>query len=130
MTNFRIPFDLNSQGQVDTTTDPNEIAEGRIQSLIGTYPGERVMQPTYGVDLPGYLFNADIIKKTDIIAHDINVAVSTWEPSLKLIDVKPVTDINETGLVDINVEFTISNDPTFTPVQTATVLVGGLVVPN
>lgn len=128
--NFSNPFGLNSQGQINITSDPNEIAQTRIQSLIGTYPGERVMQPTYGVDLPSYLFTPDIIEDTDLIANDIQQAVATWEPSLNVIEITPVVIQADVGISDINVEFSISNDPTITPAQTATILVGGTVVNN
>lgn len=130
MTNFANPFDLTSQGTVATTSDPNAIAETRIQSLINTYPGERVMQPGYGVDLQSYLFTPDIIENTDMIANDIRQSVATWEPTLNVVSITPVATMADVGIADINVEFSITNDPTFTPVLTATVLVGGTVVNN
>lgn len=129
-TNFRVPFQLTSQGGIATTTDPNEIASERVDALIGTFPGERVMQPQYGVNLPSYLFTPDIIETTDLIANDINTQIARWEPSITLVNVTPILTQSAQGTSQVNVEFTISNDPTFTPVLTATVEVGGRVVSN
>jgi uncharacterized protein len=128
--NFVIPFALPPTGQVSVTSDPNLIAEQRVQSILGTYPGERVMQPTYGVDIPGYLFSPDIIKETDLLSSDISTQLSTWEPSITVDSITPIVTQADVGISEINVEFTLSNDPTLTPAQTATVLVGGSVVNN
>lgn len=129
-TNFKIPFQLTSQGTVATTADPNEIATDRVNSLIGTYPGERVMQPNYGVNLPMYLFTPDVVDSTDLIANEITSQLTKWEPSISLLDITPVLTQTTQGIAQINVEFTISNDPTLTPALVATVEIGGNVVPN
>lgn len=127
---FTQPFALTASGSVATTSDPNVIAETRVQSVIGTYPGERVMQPDYGVNLPGYLFSPNIINETDLLVSDISTQLNRWEPSITIDSITPVTTQSDIGLSEVNVEFTISNDPTLTPAQVATVLVGGTVVNN
>lgn len=129
-TNFKLPFQLTSQGTVAVTTDPNEIAQDRVDCLIGTYPGERVMQPNYGVNLPMYLFTPDVIDSTDLIADDINQQLTQWEPTINIENITPITTQSDQGIAQVNVEFTISNDPTLTPTLVATVEVGGNVVPN
>jgi uncharacterized protein len=127
---FAQPFALTSSGSVATTSDPNDIAEIRVQSVIGTYPGERVMEPDYGVNLPGYLFSSDVTSETDLIVSDISTQLNKWEPSITVDTITPVTVQSDIGLSQVNIEFTISNDPTLTPAQVATVLVGGTVVNN
>jgi uncharacterized protein len=129
-TNFKLPFQFTSQGTVATTIDPNEIGEDRVNALIGTYPGERVMQPSYGVNLPMYLFTPDIIESTDLLSNEISAQVQKWEPSITLLEVTPITTQSDQGIAKVNVEFTISNDPTLTPALVATVEVGGKVVNN
>ncbi len=129
-TNFKLPFQLTSQGTIATTIDPNEIGKDRVNALIGTYPGERVMQPDYGVNLPMYLFTPDIIESTDLLSNEISSQVKKWEPSITLIDIVPITTQSDQGIAQVNVEFTISNDPTLTPTLIATVEVGGNVVNN
>jgi phage baseplate assembly protein W len=130
MTNFSIPFALTPSGQVQTTSNPNQIANDRVEAVVGTYPGERVMIPDYGVDLPSFVFSPDIPAQQSILVTKIKSAINQWEPSIILENVVPVTSQSDVGIIDVNVEFTLSNDPNLTPVQIATVEVGGRVVQN
>jgi phage baseplate assembly protein W len=130
MTNFAIPFALTPTGQVQTTDNPNQIANDRVEALVGTYPGERVMIPDYGVNIPPYVFSPDIPAQQTALTNQIQAAVNQWEPSIHLNDVTPVTTQSDVGIIDVNVEFTLSNNPALTPVQIATVEVGGNVVQN
>lgn len=130
MTNFSVPFSLTPSGSVQNTNDPNQIANDRVESLIGTYPGERVMIPDYGVNIPPFVFSPDIAAEQTLVATQISKAVNQWEPSIILNSVTPVLSQSDVGIVDINVEFTLSNNPALTPSQIATVEVGGRVVQN
>lgn len=130
MTNFSVPFTITKQGRVGTTSNPNQIATDRVESLVGTFPGERVMQPNYGVDVPKFLFDADISAQTSILTTDVQIAVRTWEPTVVLQSVTPIVAQSDVGIVDISIDFTLSNDLNVTPVQTATIEVGGNVVEN
>jgi phage baseplate assembly protein W len=130
MTNFSIPFALTPGGQVQTTQNPNQIANDRVEALIGTYPGERVMIPDYGVPVPSYVFAPDIVSQQTILSNQIQAAINKWEPNIILDNVSPVVTQQDVGIIDINVTFTLSNNPSLTPVQIATVEVGGNVVQN
>jgi uncharacterized protein len=128
MTNFSIPFSLTSTGQVSTTVNPNQIASDRMESLIGTYPGERVMLPDYGVDMPAYIFASDISAQQDLIALSVQKAAAQWEPTLVLNSVTPNVSQEDVGIVSIDIQFSLSNNPQLTPAQVATVEIGGAVV--
>ncbi len=128
--NFSVPFALTPNGTVQVTNDPNQIANDRVESLVGTYPGERVMLPDYGVDLPPQVFAPNIQTQASIITNDISRAMTQWEPSIILDSVTPVITEQEVGTVSINVTFTLSNNPALTPAQVATIEVGGNVVNN
>lgn len=128
MTNFSVPFSLTPTGQVSTTTDPNQIGSDRMESLVGTYPGERVMLPDYGVNMPAYIFAPDISAQQDLIALNVQQAAAQWEPTLILGEIKPGIFQADVGIVSIDIQFSLSNDPQLTPAQTATVEIGGNVV--
>jgi phage baseplate assembly protein W len=130
MANFSTPFALTSNGTVRITSDPNQIANDRVESLVGTYPGERVMQPDYGVDIPPFVFAPNIAVQKDILTNDIQKAITQWEPYIILDGVDPVITQQDVGIVSINVTFTLSNNPALTPAQIATVEIGGNVVNN
>jgi phage baseplate assembly protein W len=129
-TNFLVPFSLTPQGGIATTSDPGLIALQRVESLVGTPDNERVMLPSYGVNLPGYLFAPDLSADTQQIANDISNALHIWEPAINVISVTPVVNEQQVGLDNVIVDFSQSANSAFTPTQTATVLVGGTVVTN
>ncbi|MEL6538043.1 MAG: GPW/gp25 family protein [Bacteroidota bacterium] len=93
-------------GQVGLTSDELDIQRS-LQILLSTTPGERVMRPTYGVNLRRLLFEplnttlktyvADLIRKA-ILLHEPRIAVDkiTIEPA--------IGDDNE---IEIGVEYTI-----------------------
>lgn len=128
--NFLNPFQVTPQGRIAVTSDPDLIARQRVNSIIGTGLGGRVMIPDYGVGLPHHLFDPGVEQSMDQIATDINNQLQIWEPSINVLSITPDQNQAAQGVVNINVDFTQSNDPSFTPVLTATVLVGGKVVNN
>lgn len=128
MTNFKIPFSLTPTGMVATVDDPNQVASDRMEALVGTYPGERVMLPDYGVNLPAYIFTPDISAQQDLIALNVQQAAAQWEPTLVLGSVTPNIAQADVGIVSIDIQFSLSNNPQLTPAQTATVEIGGNVV--
>lgn len=126
--NFLNPFALTAQGKVATTVDPDQIALQRVESIVETPPRERVMLGNYGVDLPHYLFSPGVDTATVEIENDVAAQLAIWEPTINVIDVIPDMSQAQVGIVSVDVEFSQSADQAFTPVLTATVLVGGTVV--
>ena len=88
------------------------------------------MLPDYGIGLPTHLFDPGVEQNMDQITVDIENQLQLWEPSINVLSVTDDSSQEDQGVVNISVDFTQSNDPAFTPVLTATVLVGGTVVNN
>lgn len=130
MTNFAVPFALTPNGTVKVTNNPNEIANNRVESLVGTFPGERVMLPDYGVDAPSFVFAPDLVRNQTLLSNEVQQQINAWEPSIVLDSVKGIATQSDVGIIGVEVEFTLSNDPSLTPAQVATVEVGGKVVQN
>jgi uncharacterized protein len=124
------PFQLNANGNIASTTNPSTQVDQHLLALVSTQPGERVMLPNYGVPSFRTLFSMNTSDNQTQFLNSINSAVATWEPNL---DVN-VTFINnstdQTGEMDIEIDWTAGNDfnPASSGVITATVLVGGTVV--
>lgn len=125
---IRSPFGLNQQGGIAMTSNPYSIAGERVEALIGTNPGERVMLPTYGVPLAEFLWSPDNSNDT-LITLEITQAMQKWEPAINITKVSPVSTQQGNGVDNVIVEFTTS-PAQLTPTLVATVLVGGTVVPN
>lgn len=128
MTSFAIPFSLTPTGQISTTSSPAQVANDRMESLIGTFPGERVMLPDYGVAIPSMLFSPDIPGQEDQITLQVQNAAAQWESSLIINNVSVNTAQLDVGITTIDVNFSLSNDPQLTPPQTATLEIGGTVI--
>jgi uncharacterized protein len=102
-----------------------------VSSLVSTVPGERVMLPTYGINLAGLVFAPNDPAVITTIQQDVTQAVNTWEPSLTVQSVQPVPGQDPTqGQAMVNVNYSIANasGQPGAAVQTATVLVGGDVI--
>jgi len=128
MTNFSVPFALTATGQVATTSDPNQVASDRMESLIGTYPGERVMLPDYGVNIPSYLFASDFEQQQDTLTLQIQQTVAQWEPSLTVTSLSATSSEQEPGVSRIDIQYSLSDNPQLTSTNTATLLIGGSII--
>lgn len=126
------PFQLGSNGEIATTTDPNVQTDQHLLALVSVQPGERVMLPTYGVASYHALFSMNSDSNRLQFINSVNVALSTWEPNVKA----TVNFVNQasdlTGEMDIAIDWTAGNEFTSIAqgITTATVLVGGTVVEN
>jgi len=125
-TEIQVPFILDQHGNVATVIDPSVQAMQHVTALVDTNPGERVMQPDYGIPLSSYLFEPDPTVVTKEITQDVKQQMALWEPSVTVLAVLPQPD-NSLGVANVEVDFSI--DPAANPtVLTATVEVGGTVV--
>jgi phage baseplate assembly protein W len=132
-TELLVPFGLSVGGQISVTTDPNVQAQQHVDSLISTTPGERAMQPAYGVDLTGQLFAPDEELSAFLVA-DVQQAFAAWEPTITLQGVTPVPGASNDalqGIATVDVAWSIPGATTATSttgVTQATMLVGGSVI--
>jgi uncharacterized protein len=129
MSELQQPFGLTPSGGVAAVTDPSIITQQHLQALVSTTPGERVMQPRYGVPLAVHLFGIDAAAVDAQISADIVSAIRTWEPSVAVQDVQTTVSDTTLGIASINVQYTPgAGIAAQAQAQTATVLVGGGVV--
>jgi phage baseplate assembly protein W len=125
------PFQLTGSGSIAVTSDPGVQAEQHVGALVSTQPGERVMQPGYGVSLNALVFSSNDPAVVSIVQQDVTRALAQWEPSLTVLSVSPAAGQDPTqGQAVVNVDYQIAAQPgqPGAGVQTATVLVGGDVI--
>lgn len=130
-TEILYPFQLDASGAVATTANPYVQAQQHVTSLVSTTPGERVMNPGYGVSLAALVFQPDSPALVQTIQRDVMDALSVYEPSIQVNSVSPVPGNDPSlGQAMVNVDFQIGALPgqPGAGAQTATVLVGGTVV--
>jgi hypothetical protein len=125
-TEIVVPFALDKYGNVATTSDPAAQAMQHVTVLVDTEPGERVMQPNYGVPLKEYIFEPDPTTVTKQISQDVKTQMAIWEPTIVVLNVTPHSS-DSFGVANVEVDFELN--PNSSPdVFTATVEVGGTVI--
>lgn len=124
------PFGLTASGSVATTTDPSVQASQHVTSLVSTSPGQRVMNPNYGVPLDILVFGSDNPVVVQTVQRDVTQALAKWEPSIQVRSVTPAAGMDPTqGAAMVNVDFSVGAAAgSRGAVQTATILVGGDVI--
>ena len=88
-----------------TDFDLNAVRNSLV-TLFTTSPGEKILNPQYGLNLRGYLFNPITEYTGEIIAADIIRNVSLFEPRVKLTDIDITADI-ESQQYTIIIQFDI-----------------------
>lgn len=86
-----LPFNFDATGSIATTADQGKIWEDRVIMTVMTNMGERVMQPTFGSDVPKAV-GQNINDALSMIKQSVSVAFSRWLTSLELIDVSGYID--------------------------------------
>lgn len=132
-TEILLPFQLGPSGTVATVSDDASVTDQHVNSLISTVQGERVMLPTYGLNLAGLVFGNNDPVLVDVVQNEVNAAFAQWEPNITLLSVNPAqsTDAQQ-GVAAVNVQYqsasvnavATATSPIF---QQATISVGGTI---
>jgi phage baseplate assembly protein W len=95
---------------IDPATDgltylggPDKVRES-IWIILETEPGERVMRPTFGCGLRRYLAEPNTVPVRALIQHDVEAALATWEPRIRVSGVT-VTPGDDPSLVEIAIDY-------------------------
>jgi Bacteriophage baseplate protein W len=101
---WRFPVQLDPViGGLVYADGPEKVRES-IWIILDTEPGERIMRPTFGCGLRRYLGEPNTVAVRALIRHDVERAISAWEPRVKTtaIEVNPGDD---PSLVEIGIAY-------------------------
>ncbi|HZF28862.1 MAG TPA: GPW/gp25 family protein [Gammaproteobacteria bacterium] len=70
-------------GSLAYADGPEKVRQSML-IILDTEPGERVMRPTFGCGLRRYLMKPNTTATRALIQHDVERALSTWEPRITL----------------------------------------------
>ena len=105
---FTFPQRINSAGFFEFTNDIQVLVRSSILQILGTYLGERYMEPEFGSRLPELLFEPiDDIAVGLARVYTID-AIKRWEPRVKLNDVV-TTIVPDQGILNIFAAYVIIN---------------------
>lgn len=95
---FDLSSDVSFNNQLNRVEFLNDIlplydiesVKNSIKTAFLTSPGQKILNPTYGVDLRQYCFEPVDDFTTDIIRDDISVKLPKMEPRIRLEDVSVI----------------------------------------
>ena len=89
---FPVTVDPDVQG-LRYVDGPEKVRES-IWIILDTEPGERIMRPAFGCGLRRYLGEPNTVAVRALIQHDVEQALTAWEPRIALssVDVTPGDD--------------------------------------
>jgi phage baseplate assembly protein W len=127
------PFTLDNNGQIQNVSSPSLQVDQHVNTLVSTIQGERVMLPTYGLNLSGMIFNPNDEALLNIIQQSVIQQFGKWEPSLQLTSVQPSPASDaQVGVAAVNVSYIVGSNQVGSAgkVQNKTVTItqGGTVV--
>jgi phage baseplate assembly protein W len=84
----------------------NELVTQNLKNLVLTAPGERMMDPTFGVGIRNYLFEQNTAETHQLIAMRIENQVSKYMPFLeiKTVFLSPQEDVPDAELNSVEVQ--------------------------
>lgn len=118
-----LPFHIDGQGRIAFSENKAEQIANRLLGLIGTLPTERVMRSRYGTNAGSALFGHTQTLINDI-STSIRSAISRWEPTVTVGNIKAEQDLSNTSQVNVLVEFSIKESGV-TRKYVATINTGG-----
>lgn len=80
-----------------------------LEILLGTTPGERVLQPFYGCNLEELLFESLDTRLKTLMADKIESAILYHEPRIELESVKLNDDLELEGVVLIEIAYRVKS---------------------
>jgi len=90
---FKVDYDINA-------------IRNSLKNLFTTTPGEKVLNPEFGMDLRRYLFEPATIEVAELIRSQIYTQIGTFEPRVKLNSVK-ITVFEDVNEFDISINYSI-----------------------
>ena len=74
----KLPLSLDEQDGYALNKTYREMAQQNLKMLLLTIPGERIMDPNFGVGIKTYFFEQNVKAVHDIIDRNINKQVETY----------------------------------------------------
>jgi len=121
---IRFPFN-GPNGIFSSTFTSIDQTISNLKSLLLTYKGERMFQPTFGTDLPRLIFEPNTSELKLLINDIITQPVNYWLPYITIVDIETTTADDDDTLdydVVIKISFQIDNSTTADGLSTITIV--------
>jgi phage baseplate assembly protein W len=103
---WAFPLGVDARGGIALARREQEL-EQAMRLILATYPGERPMRPLFGSRLRDFVFRNATIDTAAELAHEVEVALTRWEPRVDVVAVDVTVDPAERNRMYIDVAYQI-----------------------
>tara|TARA_B100000424_G_scaffold270644_1_gene270613 strand:+ start:558 stop:977 length:420 start_codon:yes stop_codon:yes gene_type:complete len=104
----KLPLNINKTEGVQSTKTIEENTKQNLKNLILTAPGERVMDPNFGVGLRNYLFENGSAKTLARLEGEIREQIDIYMPFINIINIDvAMTDALNENLMQVKIVYEI-----------------------
>ena len=93
----KLPLALNSIDGIGLNKTFTEVAKQNLKMVLLTNPGERIMDPGFGVGILSFLFENNINQVTTNIRDTINSQVQEYLPYISIDEITIIKDSSISG---------------------------------
>lgn len=104
-TGWSFPINL-SGGMVTLASEEVKIAQS-IRTILGTLPGERVMEPEFGCALNELVFAPQNESTFNLAAFYVQQALGQWESRIRVTNVRAAPDPRFAGVMNIAIDYVV-----------------------
>jgi len=102
-----LPLSLDEKdGPYKNNMTLDEVAQQNIKMIILTSPGERVMEPDFGVGIRNFLFEQDTPFLVNDIQTRINTQVEKYAPFIKIRELNISID-SDSGFLSVQIKYAV-----------------------
>lgn len=102
---FPPAFEMDSKW-VEMVAGEQDIQQS-IQIILGTIPTERVMDPKFGCDILGYVFETNDPTYLTLLKDDIKDSLLYYEPRIKVQEIKFGKEKLQQGILTAHIDYTV-----------------------
>jgi hypothetical protein len=106
--NIKYPFQDGSNGFfVELNQTTKEAVKSDLLHLLLTNKGTRYYLPDFGTNLRRYIFQPNDAPTHNEIISEIQVAIDTYLPGLRIVDIAVTVDSFDENIAVVNVKFSV-----------------------
>jgi uncharacterized protein len=109
---WKFPVKPNARGALTYSSGEQSIQES-IWVILSTVPGERQMRPGFGCGVHEYIFSPNSAATRGSIAHQVNEALTRYEPRIDVVEVRVESGNDDETLLLIRIDYRIRANNTF-----------------
>ena len=105
---WAFPIAFDQHGRIALVTQETEI-EQAILIILLTPKGQRVMRPEFGCQIHDLIFAKNDGGTAGLAVHYVREALNMWEPRIRVLDVRAVTDQADPSRLLIDIDYEIKS---------------------